>query len=245
MKSQSTDDYLQSTHRLGQWGSIISMVVMMGIPVIMCTAYDMWPTLEDFLLFAGGLLALYIPTGVAESITYAPILGSSVYISAITGNVGNIKLPCALNALDVAGEEQNTERGDVICTIAIAVSSVVTSVVVVIGVLLLVPLQPILTSNTMQTATRYMLPALYGCMLVRLFISNPKGGKITGKWKLLLPAILIILAILVFVTKINRGIAVIICIPILILTSWIMYKTGQVKLVPTAAASVKKEEGKE
>lgn len=114
------------------------------------------------------------------------------------------------------------------------------------GVLLLVPLQPILTSNAMQTATRYMFPALYyGCMLVRLFIFDPKGGKITGKWKMLLPAILIILAILLFVARINRGIAIIICIPILILTSWIMYKTGQVKLVPTAAASVKKEEGEE
>lgn len=245
MKSQSTDDYLQSTHRLGQWGSIISIVVMMGIPAIMCTVYDMWPTPADFLLFAGGLLALYTPTGVAESITYAPILGSSVYISAITGNVSNIKFPCALNALDVAGEEQNTERGDVICTIAVTVSSIVTSVVVIMGVLLLVPLQPILTSNTMQTATRYMLPSLYGCMLVRLFIFNPKGGKITGKWKMLSPAVLIILAILIFVARINRGIAIIICIPVLILTSWIMYKTGHVKLVPTAAAGVKREEGGE
>lgn len=245
MKSQNTDNYLQSTHRLGRLGSILAIVVMVGIPVIMCTAYDMWPTAGDFFLFAGGLLALYIPTGIAESITYAPILGSSVYISAITGNVSNIKLPCALNALDVAGEEQNTERGDVICTIAIAVSAVITSVIVVVGVLLLVPLQPILTSNTLQTATSYMLPALYGCMLVRLFISNPKGGKINGKWKMLLPAMLVILAILVFVAEINRGIAIIICIPVLILTSWIMYRTGQVKFIPTAEAGVKKEEGKE
>lgn len=239
MKKQNTDSYLQSTHRLGRLSSIIAIVIMIGIPAIMCTVYDMWPAPRDFLLFAGGLLVLYIPTGVAESITYAPILGSSVYISAITGNVSNIKLPCALNALDLAGEEQNTEQGDVICTIAIAVSAIVTSVVVVAGVLLMVPLQPILTSYTVQTATSYMLPALYGCMLVRLFVSDPKGGKIKGKWKMLLPAMLVILAILVFVAEINRGIAIIICIPVLIATSWVMYKIGQVKFVPTAKAGKK------
>lgn len=235
MKDNKTSDYLNSTHRLGRIGSIGAIAIMVAIPMIMCTVYDMWPTLSEFFIFAGGLLVLYIPTGLAESFTYAPILGSATYISTITGNVSNIKLPCALNALDVAGEEQNTERGDVICTIAIAISSLVTIVVVFLGVLLLVPLQPLLESPVVKTATDYMLPALFGSMLIRLFFYNPKGGTITSKWKLILPATLIILAILVFVAEINRGISVLICIPLLILTGRIMYKTGQVKLIPTEA----------
>lgn len=234
MNKNGLSEYTNSIHRLGRIGSILAIVVMVGIPVIMCTVYDMWPSAADFLLFAGGLLALYTPTTVTEAITYTPILGSSIYLTLITGNVSNIKLPCALNAIDVAGVEQNTEEGDVICTIAIAISSIVTIVVVAAGVLMLVPLQPLLSTPSMQIATSYMIPSLFGCMLVRLFISNMGSGKIVGKWKMLLPPILILLFILVFVAKINRGIGVLICIPLLIATARILYKTGQIKVVPVS-----------
>lgn len=231
MNKNGLSDYINSIHRIGRIGTGIAIIVMLGIPIIMCSYFNMWPKAADLLMFCGGLLALYVPTGIVESVTYTPILGSSIYMSLITGNVSNIKLPCALNALDIAKVEQNTEEGDVVCTIAIAVSSLITIVVVLAGVLLLVPLQPLLSSPTVQTATSYMLPALFGCMFIRLMVTNPGGGRIIGKWKMMIPPILILLAILVFVVKLNRGIGVLITIPVMILSSWLLFKTGQVKVI--------------
>lgn len=231
MNKNGLSEYTNSVHRIGRIGTVIAIVVMLGIPVTMCTYFDMWPRAADLLMFCGGLLALYVPTGIVESVTYTPILGSSIYMSLITGNVSNIKLPCALNALDIAKAEQNTDEGDAVCTIAIAVSSLITIAVVIVGVLMLVPLQPLLSSHTVQVATSYMLPALFGCMFIRLMVTNPAGGKITGKWKMMIAPILILLAILVFVAKINRGIGVLITIPVMILSSWLLFKSGQVKVI--------------
>lgn len=227
--------YTNSIHFLGRAGSVLSIVIMVGIPAIMCSIYDMWPTVKEFILFSGGLLALYIPTTMTEAITYTPIIGSSIYLAMITGNVSNIKLPCALNAMDVANVEQNTEEGEVVCTVATAVSSIVTSLVVAAGAVLLVPLQPVLSTEPVQIATSYMLPALYGCMLIRLFISNTGNKKLVGKWKIMLLPALIVLLILIFVAKLSRGIAILICIPLIIGVARILYKIGQVRVEPLNA----------
>ena len=61
----------------------------------------------------------------------------------------------------MADVEQNTDAGDAVATVAVAVSSIVTTVIIVLGVLLLVPLQPILESEPVKIAGSYMLPALY------------------------------------------------------------------------------------
>lgn len=86
------------------------------------------------------------------------MLGTACYITFITGNVGNMKIPCALNAMEMTDSPLGTERGDTVSAIAVSVSSMVTMIVIAIGVVLLVPLQPILENPTVQVATSYMLP---------------------------------------------------------------------------------------
>lgn len=170
MNKNGLSEYTNSVHRIGRIGTVIAIVVMLGIPVTMCTYFDMWPRAADLLMFCGGLLALYVPTGIVESVTYTPILGSSIYMSLITGNVSNIKLPCALNALDIAKAEQNTDEGDAVCTIAIAVSSLITIAVVIVGVLMLVPLQPLLSSP--HSPGGYLI---YASGPVRMYVHPPDG----------------------------------------------------------------------
>ena len=139
---KQSESYDRSIHRTGRLGSILAIAWMLGIPAVMCTVYHMFPSIPDLLLFGSGLLALYVPTAISEVITYVPMLGSASYITFITGNISNLKLPCALNALEMADVEQNTDAGDAVATVAVAVSSIVTTVIIVLGVLLLVPLQP-------------------------------------------------------------------------------------------------------
>ena len=56
----------------------------------------------------------------------------------MTGYILNLKLPSAINAIKVSGFKLGTKEADVVVGIAIAISSLVTLVILAIGVVLLV-----------------------------------------------------------------------------------------------------------
>lgn len=225
------DNYNRSIHRTGRVGSALAILWMLGIPAAMCAVYGMFPSISDLLLFGSGLLALYVPTAISEVITYVPMLGSASYLTFITGNISNLKLPCALNALEMADVEQNTDAGDAVATVAVAVSSIVTIVIIAVGVALLVPLQPVLNSEPVKIAGIYMLPALYGCLFLGQLTSKAGGTVIKGKMKAaILPGILVFI-VHVFIMPVNRGLAILACIPLCILCARFLYKNGQIRVI--------------
>ena len=221
-------DYEKSIHQIGRIGSVIAVVFMLGIPALMCAVYDMFPSASELLLFGSGLLALYVPTGISEVITYVPMLGSASYLTFITGNISNLKLPCALNALEMADVEQNTDAGDAVATVAVAVSSMVTVAIILAGVVLLVPLRPLLESGPVKVAGNYMLPALYGCLFLSQVTSRAGGTVIRGKLKAAILPGLLVFVIHVFVAPVNRGLAILACIPLCMACAWVLFKAGQI-----------------
>ena len=190
--------YSDKIHLVGRAGSVMSLCIMLGIPALICAVYDIWPTIGEVVSIGSGLLAIFVPTAISEVFSYTPILGSACYIAFITGNVLNLKLPCAVSAMELADVAQGSEEGDAISTVAIAASSMLTMVVIALGVVLLVPLQPILQQPAVQTATTYMLPALFGSMFFGMITSKSAGEYIIhGKLKaVVLPLIVIILVII-------------------------------------------------
>ena len=96
------------------------------------------------------------------------------YLAFITGNLINMKIPCAMNARDMVGAEAGTIENEIISTISIATSSLVTIVVLALGVLLMVPLQPILQSPVLQPAFENVVPALFGAMAYKYYRKNMK-----------------------------------------------------------------------
>lgn len=225
------DQYTRSIHRTGRIGSILAVFWMLGIPAVMCSVYKMFPSVSALLLFGSGLLALYVPTAISEVITYVPMLGSASYLTFITGNISNLKLPCALNALEMADVEQNTEAGDAVATVAVAVSSIVTILIIALGVVLLVPLQPVLNSGPVKTAGSYMLPALYGCLFLSQLNSKAGGTVIKGKLKAAVLPGLLVLLVHVLIAPVNRGLAILACIPLCMLCARFLYKTGQIRVI--------------
>lgn len=138
--------YSDKIHLVGRAGSVMSLCIMLGIPALICAVYDIWPTIGEVVSIGSGLLAIFVPTAISEVFSYTPILGSACYIAFITGNVLNLKLPCAVSAMELADVAQGSEEGDAISTVAIAASSMLTMVVIALGVVLLVPLQPFCSS---------------------------------------------------------------------------------------------------
>ena len=131
------------------------------------------PAMPDLGAAARGFLAaglVWTASSVVEYLVYTPMLGAGgSYLAFITGNLINMKIPCAMNARELTDARTGTAENEVISTLSIAVSSLVTIVVLALGVLLMIPLQPVLQSPALQPAFDNVVPALFGAMAYRYF----------------------------------------------------------------------------
>ena len=220
-KSKKNISYMDSVHRDGRIWNLSVMFIIMAFPVIVGIFFSAMP---DWAAVGKGLTAtapMYWAVGIIETITYIPMLGAGgSYLSFVTGNISNLKLPCALNALENAEVKAQSEEGELISTISIAVSSIVTTVIIILGVLLIVPLTPVLSSETLKPAFDQMLPALFGGLGV-VFVSK--------NIKLALGPVLLMLVAFIFVPALNAG-TVGIMVPVgvvfTLIYARILYKRG-------------------
>jgi len=213
--------YLESVYKYGRIWNLSVMVLLFLFPVAVWLIFDAAPDWHGLLM---GLLAtapMYWAVAVVETFTYIPMLGAGgSYLSFVTGNISNLKLPVALNALEQAGVKVNSDEGEVVSTIAIAVSSIVTTVIIIIGVVLITPLTPVLNAPVLAPAFAQIIPALFGGLGV-VFISK--------NWKIAIAPIVLMLALFIFVPAINAGM-VGIMVPVGVVftlgVSRFMYKKG-------------------
>lgn len=219
MKKNMT--YMESVHQYGRiWGIIVGLVLL-AFPVVLSLIFK---TMPDFDVLLKGIIAtapMYWAVGIVEIFTYVPMLGAGgTYLSFITGNISNLKLPCAIDAMERAKVKASDEEGEVISTIAIAVSSIVTTLIIIIGVICIVPLTPVLESPILEPAFDMILPALFGGLAV-VFISK--------NLKLSIAPIILMLALFIFIPALNSstvGIMVPVGVLFTVLVARILYKKG-------------------
>ncbi len=221
MKNNKKLSYLDSVHRDGKiWGfSLLALIV--GFPVVLMLVFSAVPQWQPLLKGALAVLPVYWAVGLVEVFTYVPMLGAGgAYLSFVTGNISNLKLPCALDAMERAGVKANSEEGEIISTISIAVSSIVTTLIIVVGVCLIAPLTPVLNSPVLEPAFTQMIPALFGGLAV-VFVSK--------NLKLSIAPIVLMLALFIFVPALNSstvGIMVPVGVVFTLVVARIMYKKG-------------------
>ncbi len=164
------EKYMARTHLFGRIGSLIGILLMLAAPFAMGLSLGALPNLSAF---AKGLLQIgiiYIPSCIVEFLVYTPMLGAGgSYLAFLTGNLINMKIPCALNARDIVGTEAGTTENEIVSTLSIATSSLVTTAVIALGVMLLIPLQPVLSAPVLQPAFNNVVPALFGAMAYKYF----------------------------------------------------------------------------
>lgn len=231
---RSKEEYLNEMHRLGRIFVIIAIIIMLGLPTIIAIVYNSLPDFKLVFNASIGLLAVFTPIGISEMISYTPVLGSSIYLTLITGNVTNLKLPVVTNAFNLLKIEPGSEDADVISGIVVAVSTLTTLIIIVIGVVAMVPLRPILMHPVVETATSYMLPALFGCLVLGVFGSDLGGGaKAKGRLLGAIPAavFMIVLTLLLpdLVTTL-QGFLILFMLPITYVTTKYLFKKGIIKV---------------
>ena len=219
MKKQT--NYMESVYRSGRiWGLIVAALII-AVPFIIAVVFSAMPKWDAL---AKGLIAtlpMYWAVGFIEIFTYVPMLGAGgTYLSFVTGNISNLKLPCGVDAIERSGYEKGSEQAEVISTIAIAVSSIVTTLIIILGVIFIVPIQPILENPVLQPAFEMILPALFGGLGV-VFISK--------NVKLSIAPIVLMLALFITVPALNKGtVGIMVPVGVLftLLVARIMYKKG-------------------
>ena len=172
-KQRFFEEFNNSLHRIGR----VTMVLMVGLLLMVPITFGMLNDLSpDWSGFVNGIIKvaiIYYPTSVVEFLIYTPMLGvGGSYLSFITGNVTNMRIPCAMNAASIAKTQPGTAEHEIISTIAVATSAITTTVVILLGVICLVPLQPVLQNPALQPAFNNVVPALFGALGLKYFAKS-------------------------------------------------------------------------
>ena len=197
-------------HLFGRIFLAIALIIIIAIPIIMSFALE---TAPDFLVVIP--LIVFIIGGFVEVITYSPLLGiSGTYLGFFTGNLVNLKVPCAVNAREQANVRHGSKEGEIISTVSIATSTIVTTVIIALGVALLTPLTPILESETLQPAFTTAFTALFGALAYKYFVKDLK----------LVPVPLLLAILLQIVLNLGTSILIPVCSIISILFAYYLFK---------------------
>ena len=219
MKQNMT--YMDKVHKWGTTWNLSMIVLLLAFPILVALLFNAMPDWQGLLWGLIATAPMYWAVGVVETFTYIPMLGAGgSYLSFVTGNISNLKMPCALNALEQAEVKASSEEGEVVSTIAIAISSIVTTIIIILGVLLIVPLTPVLENPILTPAFDQMIPALFGGLGVAFVSRN---------WKIAIAPVALMLILFITIPALNAG-TVGIMVPVSVLftvgISRLMYKKG-------------------
>ena len=235
-----TDSFQAWAHKWGRIGTLIALLYMIALPFAVLAFYDCVPSFGEVInLGTVSILMIYIPVGISEAISYTPILGSSSYLTFITGNIMNLKLPCAVNAMKLTKKEPNTPEGEAISSVAVAVSSIMTVVILALAALLSAWISPVFELPAVKTASNYLIPALFGSLTLGLFGSTNTGKKVVKNGVMGVVPVIIIITVIALLARIATGSSlfgmigflILFMLPVAIISSRIMWKKGIIKVV--------------
>lgn len=221
MKTQRS--YTDRVHTWGRIWSVSALLVLMLVPLSFSVYYNAFPNGGILMKALMSVIPIYWTTAIIETTTYTPLLGAGgTYLSFVTGNITNLKLPCGLNAMERAGVKSNSEEGEVITTIAIGASAITTTIIIAVGVLLFTPILPKLTApdSVFKIAFDNVLPALFGALGASYFAKH---------WKISIFPILVGVVAYIFVPALPVGTMIFITIVASLGGALAMYKLKWIK----------------
>lgn len=212
--------YIDSVHRDGRIWNLSMVGILLLFPVAVSILFRAPIDWRGFMLGMLSTAPMYWAVGIIETFTYVPMLGAGgSYLAFVTGNITNLKAPAAMNALELMGADVKTEEGEIISTVAIAVSSIVTTLIIVLGVVLIVPLTPVLNSPALAPAFDQILPALFGGLGVVYIARN---------WKIAVAPVALMLMLFILIPGLGSYVGILVPVGVLAAlgVARILYKKG-------------------
>ena len=232
--------YLDKMHRYGRIWAIITCAVILAFPFVIALVFSAWPDFGTFMNALYPIALTFWPVGIIEVLTYTPMLGvGGTYLGFVTGNLSSLKVPCALDSMEKANVKADSDEGEVISTISIATSSIVTIMIIALGVALLSSIIGVLQSDILKPAFDNVLPALFGGLGV-VYISR--------YFKIAVLPMALMLILFIFVPYLNSGmvgIMIPVSMVVTLIYSRILYnreKKKSAQITDAALAESKSEE---
>ena len=174
-EQQAMNAWKKSCVKIGTPTNLLAAVTAF-IPVIyLCITYDCWPSfslvMEAWLLTVIAFGAFYV----VEPLSYYASLGmSGTYLSFLSGNIGNMRVPCAALALDVTDSQPGTVQAEVVSTMAICGSIVTNLIATTLAAFIgaaIVSVLPVMLKVGLQT---YASAAIFGATFGNFSLKQPK-----------------------------------------------------------------------
>lgn len=220
MDNNNSNNYINKTHTYGKIWTLVTLALFLSVPVLICAHLGVSPKLEMIGKGLATVALVFYPTAVLEVITYSPMLGTGgTYLGFVTGNITNLKLPVALNAMESAEVEPGSEEGEVISTISIAVSSIVTTIIIAVCVLAFFPVLHNITDpgSAFAPAFQQVTPALFGALCASYLAKH---------WKISILPIVTLTIILLFKGTLGTGVLIPVGVVVSLIGAHLMYKKG-------------------
>jgi len=223
MDTSKARDYFNSIHVFGKIWMLAALLLFLAIPAFVSVYYSSWPVFGELMMGLVGVAPTFWLVSSIEVFTYVPMLGAGgSYLGFVTGNLTNLKVPCAINAMAAAKVEAGTHEGEIVSTIAIAVSSIVTTLIITTGVFMLFWIRPILEAPVLAPAFANILPSLFGALGVVM---------ISRGWKIAVAPIVFMLVLFILVPGLASAVGILVPagVVIAVCAARLMYKKGMLK----------------
>ncbi len=166
-KDYFENEYMPQMHRIGKLTGFLGVVLSFAPAAVLAVVYGLLPNpaalLTAFIAAASAFGFLWV----VEPISYFTVLGPvGTYMAFLSGNISNMRVPCASMAQISAGVEPGSNEGSIIATIGMATSIVINVSVLTIGVILGSSVLSMLPASVTE-ALNYLLPALFGALLMQ------------------------------------------------------------------------------
>lgn len=177
MTLQPREEFNKWVHKFGILSSLFLMLGMTLFPVAISLVYGVWPDFKQLMPAFIAVVLFMAPWWPGETIGYMSLMGpGALYMSFITGNVTNLRMPATVGTLNALGIEPNTDKCHTIAIIACGASIITTVVVVAIGVIIAVPLRPVLEAPALKPAFDYVIPAIFGGLVAQTIFKCKKDA---------------------------------------------------------------------
>lgn len=213
--------YINSVHIWGRIWTVGALIVLFAVPVTISVVWDAWPSLNDVFSAFLKVAPLFWISSVVEVIAFTPMLGAGgSYLGFVTGNISNLKLPCAMSVLQKEGVSATSEKGDILSTISIASSAITTTAIIAAGVFILNPVfSEIKDTPIVKQVLPYVTAALFGALA---------ASYLRKYWKIAVAPIVVGVIVLIFSPLFGVGTLVFVTIVVAVIAALILAKFNKV-----------------
>lgn len=209
------DRYERINHLIGRATLPVGLLLTFLPLIILRLRFGIAPDTKALAEGIFSISVLMAPVSLVEVITFTAMLGSGgMYMAYLTGNITNLKIPSAAMAMEICEVKPASEEGEILSTIAIAGSVIVSEIIIIAGVLLLGPLEGFLSHPTVKPAFEHILPALFGAIGTYYILKE---------WRVAVVPILLAV-ILNLIGDIPTALTIPVCVLASVLSARFMYK---------------------